>query len=280
MSEVDPFLNQVRQGADYLRGLRTPLRRGMAVAGGFALLAGSLSACGDSPHARAEGAQTETGVSAEASGPAGTGSPESSDQALAPTESPSADAGATLDPSTSTEATPFSEIATTSQENSSSLDKKIKQATVGFVISCSDGGEPDVNIKNYQTPDLGKFPMAISVTCGTPESAKARIITGEEQILPEDDQLLLLFDGTQGASGVSESNLSEHARSSDGTTVAFWVDGFSVNSQASSCLAVGLSGSINNGGPVISSILIDESNKATGTVGTTCGIYQPGQQIQ
>lgn len=166
------------------------------------------------------------------------------------------------------------------QENSSGLDNKIKQATVGFVISCSGGGEPDVDILNYQTPDPGKFPMAISVTCGTPESAKARIITGEEQILPGDDQLLLLFDGSQGASGVSESELSEHARSSDGTTVGFRVDGFSVYAQASSCLAVGLSKDINNGGPVISSILIDGSNKATGTVGITCDIYQPGQQIQ
>lgn len=214
MSEVDPFLNQVRQGADYLRGLRTPLRRGVAVAGGVVLAIGSLSACGDSPDARAEGTQVGAGVAIESESPDNTGASlgagettsaaatESPNSTPAPAETPRTEAtfGATGDP-VGSGAEVFSEGVW------GRYDELIKEQKLVIGVGCSGATITRVTIDDFSELDTSRE-AEIQVVCGAGGKPVAGLVYGASDITPQNDILFMYNDQDQGRPVVGEFGLS------------------------------------------------------------------------
>lgn len=221
MSEIDPFLDRVGQGADYLRGfMRTPLRRGMAVAGGFVLLAGSLSACGGSPDARAEG--TQAGVTIESETPDNADiSPEAGDatgfstSATAPDVDPAPTAselmGETLEPAPSpVEVVP--QGPTTSPGSGSEIPNRqylelaINNSTGSFVVSCVGSEFVRANSQERSRSEVDARPGDFEVLCGDGGDAEMRLVRDVDEVVGS-NILIILTDSSQAPNALNPEDI-------------------------------------------------------------------------
>lgn len=265
MSEIDPFLDRVGQGADYLRGfMRTPLRRGMAVAGGFALLVGSLSACGGSPDAQPEGTQVGAGVAIESETPDNADiSPEAGDAtSAAATESPDPTPAPTESPLLEVEAAPSSTPpASLAPETPDIIGYEIDEGKMvlyadtidysSFAYSIFCSGTDVVRVvsvedsRSEQSTGVGE----LQVVCDGGE-ARAQLVDGVEDIVGAD--LLVSFtDESQGAQVLDEANFIPGDDTKIPHLKYYEINGYNFNTQTSYCTAYELrAGSLPDGAPV------------------------------
>lgn len=261
MSEIDPFLDRVGQGADYLRGfMRTPLRRGMAVAGGFALLAGSLSACGGSPDETTSAAATE-----------------SSNSTPALTEAPLAETQVAPSPTSTAEATISAEPTTENQEKSAVFGALVGSATVAVVANCFGGDMERLYMTSFNSPSGSEFPASLQVSCDTASTVDARIIHDASQIEHTDQVLFIVSDLELGSGIVPGSGFGPKLVNGDTTpnTRDYAVDVFNINPQSTECYAIGLTEEVHTDTRIIS-MSLDTNNKVIGKTTVSCANFQPG----
>ena len=284
MPEIDPSLG----GVDYLRGLvRVPLRRGMAAAGGVMLFVGSLSACGDSPDARAEG--TQTGVTIESETPdngetsletcetasaAATKAPSSTPE---PAETPLIETPGPPSPTSPTEAAASATPTAESQEGSGGFGALVGSATVAVVANCFDGDMERLYMTSFNSPSGGEFPASLQVSCDTASTVDARIIHDASQIEDTDNVLFIVSDLGLGSGIVPGSGFGPKLVNGDTTpnTRDYAVDVFNINPQSTECYAIGLTEEVHTDTRIIS-ISLDTNNKVTGKTTVSCANFQPG----
>lgn len=285
MPEIDPSLG----GVDYLRGLvRVPLRRGMAAAGGgIMLFVGSLSACGDSPDARAEGTQTgvtiESGtpdnadISPEAGDTTSVAATESSNSTPALTEAPLAETQVAPSPTSTAEATISAEPTTENQEKSAVFGALVGSATVAVVANCFGGDMERLYMTSHNSSSGGEFPASLQVSCDTASTVDARIIHDASQIEDTDNVLFIVSDLGLGSGIVPGSGFRPKLVNGDTTpnTRDYEVDVFNINPQSTECYAIGLTEEVHTDTRIIS-ISLDTNNKVTGKTTVSCANFQPG----
>ena len=259
MPEVDPFLDQVRQRADYLRGLRTPLRRGVAVVGGVVLAIGSLSACGDSPDAQPEGTQVGAGVAIESETPdnadispeagdaTSAAATESPDSTPAPAETPLIETQGSPSPTSTTEATALTEQDVIDENKRIYYDSYITNATIAVSAYCSDSVAERVILKDYTQVGGGSNSSELQVYCRDGGVAGAGLIRNAAEISADDDIIFIVTDRSQDKNVVLDSSFRLGADTGDSSLVNYVVEGFGVNPETSMCAVLVLNPEAYNG---------------------------------
>lgn len=293
MPEIDPFLDQVRQGTDYLRGLvRVPLRRGMAVAGGFALLAGSLSACGDSPDARAEGTQVGAGVAIESESPDNTGASlgagettsaaatESPNSTPAPAETPLAETQVAPSPTSTAEATISAEPTTENQEESGGLYDLIEDSTVLVEVTCLDSKINTVKLDSYAgAASVEGFSANLWLECGGSGVAVARLVLDVDDISPTGGALFGISDPTLVGGVVAEDGFtlgSENLEDATPYNTRYELQEFNNLDERSQCWLIGLQDRLEGATARVSIESLDNNNNSVGAQEVSCATVPPG----